>query len=330
MEENNKDAKAVFIINPTYYGVTSDLERIVQVAHDHDMLVLVDEAHGAHFHFNAGLPKSAMACGADMSAISLHKTGGSLTQSSALLLKSAYLDRHTVMTILNLSRTTSASYLLMASIDVARKQLAVSGEKMLELLIEKCNLARTEINKIPGLICFGKELNTVYEGFDYDLTKIGVNVNGIGLTGFEVYNILRDEYNIQVELSDRCNILAIASLGDMGESIDILVSALKDIAEKRASVPLEIATLYDVKHATIISPRDAFYANKVSVELDDAIGEISGESIMAYPPGIPIITPGEKITGEIIDYIKFLKGSKTLMTDAEDPEVNRINILSLY
>ncbi|QEK13655.1 aminotransferase class I/II-fold pyridoxal phosphate-dependent enzyme [Crassaminicella thermophila] len=328
----NSDAKAVFIINPTYYGATSDVKEIVKLAHKHGMVVLVDEAHGAHFPFHPELPQSAMELGADMAAVSLHKTGGSLTQSSVLLLNEGLIDKNTVKTILNLTQTTSASYLLMGSLDVARKMLVTQGEKVLSKILKLTKNARDEINKIDGFYAFGKELIGKPGVYNFDETKLGINVTGLGLTGFEVYDLLRDEYNIQVELGDVLNILAIVSVGDGEKSIEALIKALRDISEKyRGSQGTQIkyAKIALENPEVIVSPRNAFYARKKLVKLDEAEGEVSGESIMAYPPGIPIVTPGERISKEMIYYIKFLKSQHSMLTDTQDPYVENIKVLGI-
>ncbi|WP_407647642.1 aminotransferase class I/II-fold pyridoxal phosphate-dependent enzyme [Clostridium brassicae] len=323
----NPDVKAVFLINPTYYGAVSDLKKIIKTAHKHGMVVLVDEAHGAHFRFHENLPKGAMELGADMAAASLHKTGGSLTQSSVLLLNEGLIDKNTVKTILNLSQTTSASYLLMASLDVARKMLVMDGEKVLSKILELTRKAREEINKIDGLYAFSKELVGEAGVYNFDETKLGVCVKGLGITGFKAYDILRDEYNIQVELGDVFNILAIVSVGDNEDSINTLVNALKDMSKKYKGNEFEFDKVALKNPQVIVSPRNAFYATKKIVKLDEAEGEISGESIMAYPPGIPIVTPGERISRDIIEYIKFLKNQHSMLTDTEDPYVERIKVL---
>ncbi|SHK19095.1 Arginine/lysine/ornithine decarboxylase [Anaerobranca californiensis DSM 14826] len=324
------DAKAIFLINPTYYGATSNIKEIVEIAHQHSMAVLVDEAHGAHMGFHKEFPPSAMELGADMSAVSLHKTGGSLTQSSLLLLKKGIIDPFTVKTNLNLTQTTSASYLLMSSLDVARKQLATKGEEILTKVLKLVRDAREEINKIDGLYAFGKELVGTPGVYGFDETKLGVNVRKLGLTGFEVYDILRDHYKIQVELADYYNIMAIVSLGDTERSLQALVAALKDIAVKfRKDVEIKMITNVLKNPAVIVSPRDAYYSSKRVVKLDDAVGEISGEAIMAYPPGIPVVAPGERITKEMIEYIKLLKEEETLLQGTEDPYIEYIKVLGL-
>ncbi|MFZ5968607.1 MAG: aminotransferase class I/II-fold pyridoxal phosphate-dependent enzyme [Bacillota bacterium] len=324
------DAKAIFIVNPTYYGAISDLKSIVQIAHRYGMAVLVDEAHGAHMNFHPELPDDAIALGADMCAVSTHKTGGSLTQSSLLLLREGIVDAKKVKTTLNLTQTTSASYLLMVSIDLARRQLATKGEDILTEVLGLSRWAREEINKIDGLYSFGRELIGTPGVYHFDETKLGVNVRNLGLTGFEVYDILRDDYNIQAELGDMYNVLAIISVGDTQESLSALVEALKDIAVKyRRDEEVKLTKGILENPDIIVSPRDAYYSEKRIVKLEDAVGEISGESIMAYPPGIPVVTPGEKISREIVEYIKVLKEEESLLQGTEDPYVNHIKVLGI-
>lgn len=326
---NNPDAKAVFLINPTYYGSTSDLKSIVQLAHENDMAVLVDEAHGAHLHFHSDLPISAMEAGADLAAVSLHKTGGSLTQSSALLKKGDRISGKYVRKIINLNQTTSASYLLMTSLDVARKNLALDGNRMLNTVLEHCRSARNKINQMDGLYAFGKELEMDKGTHTFDETKLVVNVSGLGLTGFKVYDMLREQYGIQMELGDPDNILAIVSLGDCDKSLQTLVDALQDISNKHYSqkkMNLVVEKPHDVE--MVISPRDAFYADKERIALKDAVGRISGESVMAYPPGIPVITPGEYISEEVIEYIEFLKTEDTMLTDMDDISLETIKVIT--
>jgi len=324
------DAKAVFLINPTYYGATSNIKDIVRVARRNAMTVLVDEAHGAHMNFHDDFPMSAMEAGADMSAVSTHKTGGSLTQSSLLLLREGNIDPFIVKKNLALMQTTSASYLLMASIDVARKQLAIEGTELLQGVLDLTREARESINNIKGLYAFGTELIGTPGAHYFDESKLGVNVRKLGLTGFEVYDILIDKYNIQVELADYYNILAIISLGDTKEQLDALVAALGDIAEKyKKDEEIKVVNAFLKNPDVIVSPRDAFYSNKKAVKFEDAEGEISGESIMAYPPGIPIVSPGERISKDIIQHIMILKEEESLLQGTEDPYVEYVRVLGL-
>lgn len=327
--EEHPHAKAVFIINPTYYGAASDIKSIVEIAHKKGMAVLVDEAHGAHMGFNKNFPITAMEAGADMSAASIHKTAGSMTQSSALLLKSAIISSDRVGQVLNLLYTSSASYVLMCSLDIARKQLATKGGAMLDKAIELARWARDEINKIDGLYAFGKDLIGTPGCYNFDETKLGVNLKGIGLTGYYVESVLRKNYNIQIELSDLYNILGIVSIGDTKKSVQVIVNALADIASKSNNKnTLEVIATFE-NPEVMVSPRNAFYTPKKVVKLEDAEGEISGEMIMAYPPGIPIICPGEQLSRNIVKYIKVLKNENCHLQGASDPYVNYIKVLDI-
>ena len=207
--EQNPDAKAVLVNNPTYYGICSDLRTITKLAHQHGMKVLVDEAHGTHFYFGENLPVSAMAAGADMAAVSMHKTGGSLTQSSFLLSNHPDLHQGYIRQIINLTQTTSGSYLLLSSLDLSRRNLALHGKEIFARVKELAQYAREEINKLGGFYAFSSELIDGDAIFDFDTTKLSVHTRDIGLAGIEVYDLLRDEYDIQIEFGDIGNILAI-------------------------------------------------------------------------------------------------------------------------
>jgi arginine decarboxylase len=320
-------AGAVFLINPTYYGMSSDLKTIAALAHDKGLSVLVDEAHGAHLPFHKAFPLSAMAAGADMSAMSVHKTAGSLTQSSALL-AGTIPDPKKIRQALNLLNTSSASYILLCSLDIARKQLALKGRELLETAVQLAREAREEINAIDGLYAFGRELIGAPGCFGFDETKLSIHVGRLGLSGYEVESQLRKKYNIQVELSDMRNVLAVVTLGDRGEHLKRLVAALKDIAGschiKKGHSDLAVPIVPEL----VVTPRQAFFGQKKRVRLDASTGEIAGEMIMAYPPGIPVLGIGERITDEIIDYITLLKSEKCQLQGASDPHNESIRVLA--
>ena len=324
--ENNPDAVAVLVNNPTYYGICSDLKSIVEIAHGHGMKVLVDEAHGTHFSFSEKLPLSGMAAGADMSAVSMHKSGGSLTQSSILLLNGS-MNADYVRQIVNLTQTTSASYLLMASLDVSRRNLALNGKTSFEKVIDMSDYARKEINNIGGYYAYGRELINGTSVYDFDVTKLSVYTRDIGLAGIEVYDILRDEYDIQIEFGDISNILAYISIGDRKQDIERLVGALDDTRRlfKRDKAGMLSAEYVNPKVA--VPPRKAFYSDKVSLPLRASEGKICSGFVMCYPPGIPIRAPGELITKEIIEYIVYAKAKGCSMQGTEDFEVERLNVL---
>lgn len=321
--------KSVFVVNPTYYGAVSDLKSIVRAAHRRGASVLVDEAHGAHMAFNDDFPLTAMEVGADMSASSTHKTVGSLTQSSILLLRGNKITPERVKQTLGLIQSTSCSYLLMSSIDVARKQLALHGEDLLEETLYLARYARDTINLIPGLYAFGREWVGKPGCNEFDETKLGIHVRRLGLTGYEMEKILRYDYKIQVEMADLYNIMAIITLGDNKQDIDHLIEALEDIAKKQGIQEIKNATQIPHVPELIVSPRDAFYSHKKVVALENSVGEIAAEMIMAYPPGIPVVCPGERITQEIIDYVKVLKEERCQLQGTADPYVNYIRVLGM-
>lgn len=324
--EDNPDAVAVLVNNPTYYGICSDLKSIVKIAHEYGMKVLVDEAHGTHFSFNDDLPVSGMAAGADMSAVSMHKSGGSLTQSSILLLNKIMNADH-VRQIINLTQTTSASYLLMASLDISRRNLALNGKNSFAKVIQMASYAREEINDIGDYYAYGRELINGTSVYDFDVTKLAVYTRDLGLAGIEVYDILRDEYDIQIEFGDISNMLAYISIGDRLQDIERLVGALDDIKRlfKRDKAGMLSAEYVNPKVA--VPPRKAFYSEKISLPLRAAEGKICTEFVMCYPPGIPILAPGELITKEIIEYILYAKSKGCSMQGTEDFEVERLNVL---
>lgn len=324
--KDNPDAVAVFVNNPTYYGICSDMRSIVKIAHSHGMKVLVDEAHGTHFYFNENLPVTAMEAGADMAAVSMHKSGGSLTQSSLLLLNDT-VNADYVRQIINLTQTTSASYLLMVSLDVSRRNLALNGAKSFQKVMEMSEYARAEINDVGGYYAYGKELINGTSVYAFDVTKLAVYTRDIGLAGIEVYDILRDEYDIQIEFGDIGNILAYISIGDRIQDIERLVGAMYDI--KRLFSRDKTGMLADeyIAPKVAVPPRKAFYSEKVSLPVRQTEGKICGEFVMCYPPGIPILAPGELITKDIIEYIEYAKNKGCSMQGTEDFKVERLNVL---
>lgn len=324
--EENPDAVAVLVNNPTYYGICSDIKAIVKMAHDAGMYCLADEAHGTHFYFGDDMPVSAMEAGADMAAVSMHKSGGSLTQSSLLLIGPNVNMGH-VRQIINLTQTTSGSYLLMSSLDISRRNLALRGQEIFAKVINMANYARDEINAIGGYYAFGKELINGNSVFDFDPTKMSVHTRDIGLAGIEVYDILRDEYDIQIEFGDIGNILAYLSIGDRPQELERLVSALAEIRRRYQTDSNGLLSQEYIDPEVVTSPQEAFYAEKKSVPLRESVGCVCSEFVMCYPPGIPILAPGERITSEILDYIEYAKIKGCSMTGPEDPEILNLNVL---
>ncbi|MCA1034526.1 MULTISPECIES: aminotransferase class I/II-fold pyridoxal phosphate-dependent enzyme [Bacillus] len=300
------DAKGVLVINPTYFGISANLKEIVEIAHSYEVPVLVDEAHGVHIHFHEDLPMSAMQAGADMAATSVHKLGGSMTQSSILNVKGNLVSPKRVQSILSMLTTTSTSYLLLASLDVARRRLATEGKELIERTIDLAQYMRKEINEVDRLYCVGDEILETKAAYDYDPTKLIISVKELNVTGYDVEKWLREKFNIEVELSDLYNILCIITPGDTKQEADALLAALRELSagglqeteRKDAKVMLPNIPVLS------LTPRDAFYAETELVPFDESEGRIIAEFIMVYPPGIPIFIPGEIITKDNLVYIK--------------------------
>lgn len=326
--DENPDAKAVFIINPTYFGSCCDIKRVTAYAHKKGMIVLADEAHGSHFYFSKKMPCSAMDANADMATLSIHKGGGSLTQTSILLVKSKLVSDYNVMKAFNMITTTSPSSILIASLDAARKFLVFRGSEHLfraKLYAREC---AEQINKIPGFKCRGKDYFMKMGIFDFDETKLIVEVDKLKVNGFEVFRLLKDEYHIQPELSETYALLFLFALGTKESNVKILVNALKDISAKYydANVTYVDHHYNDSFPKLVMRPRSAFHAPLKRVGLANALGQISKECIMIYPPGIPIIVPGEEFDKSVIDTINFYKKTGADVI-SENPRCDEVNVV---
>jgi len=320
------EAKAVFVNNPTYYGICSNLPEIVEIAHAGGMAVLADEAHGTHFYFGEGMPKSAMVAGADMAGISMHKSGGSLTQSS-ILVAGPRMNAGHIRQIINLTQTTSGSYLLMSSLDVSRKNLVQNGKGIYRKVCELARYAREEINDIGDYYAYGRELANGDTVYDFDPTKLSVFTLDIGLAGIEVYEILRDEYGIQAEFGDVGNILAYLSIGDRERDIERLVSALSEIRRRYRRERADIIPMEYMNPEVVCTPQEAFYAENEVLPIEKSTGRICAESVMCYPPGIPMLSPGERVTQDILNYIRYMKERGGTLTGPEDSAVEYLRVL---
>jgi len=309
--ETNPRVKALLVINPTYYGVCADLRSVVELAHSYGVPVLVDEAHGAHLKFHNRLPLSAMQANADISATSLHKLGGSLTQTSLLNVRRGLVSVERVFSLLSMITTTSPSYILMASIDCARRNLAINGERIISEALSRADRFRSAINDIPGVKCFGNDMVGVSSSrFAYDPLKLCINVKGLGLTGIAVEGILRDEWNIEVEMSNLYNILCIVTLGTVDDDLSKLVRALRDLSARLYDASRQYPTVETIptpkRSPTVaFSPREAFFAETEDISLDECAGRAVADTISVYPPGIPILVPGEVITSDIVEYLRI-------------------------
>ena len=299
------EARAVFLTSPTYNGVATEVKKIADLCHRKGKILLVDEAHGPHLKFNDKLPMSAVDAGADLCVQSTHKILSALSQGSVLHHNSKLVDINRVKKIVSMLQTTSPQYLTLASIDLARRQAVLHGKEMFDKVIEAAEWARKEINeKIPNMRCLTKA-DIKDRNFDLDLTKITINVTKTGLSGYEVDSILAKEYNIQVDCSDTFNLIAIMGIGSDMNDVQKLVAALKDISKKYKGTQKNwILKIPSLTTEMVMTPREVFLSHDIKkIPLAKSVGHVSAQVLTPYPPGIPVVIPGERISKEICDYL---------------------------
>lgn len=301
--DTHPNAKVLCLTSPNYYGICADLERIIPYAHEKGVIVLVDEAHGPHLKFHPLLPTSALEAGADLCVQSTHKIIGGMTQASMLHARGTRIDLTMLSNVLRFVQTTSPSYILMASLDLARMQMATEGKKLLDKAIRLAEEARERINQLPGLSCFDKKMVG-----ELDVTKLTISVAGLGLTGFQVSQILNIQHGIQVEMADPFHILVIVSIGDHQADLNLLVKSLEKISQEYFS-PHPIPAKEAIRPPTFskryaMTPREAFFSETQYIHLEDAIEGTSAEVVTVYPPGVPVLIPGEVVTREAVTYLK--------------------------
>lgn len=333
------DVKAVYVVSPTYYGVAADLVRIGEIAHERGKLFLVDEAWGAHFHFHPALPISATAAGADLCINSTHKMLSAMSQCAMLHRCGDRVDQGRLEAVLKLFLSTSPNLVMVASLDVARMQMATEGAALLSRTIEIADDSRKRLNKIPGIYCFGRELIGNPGVFDFDPTKVTVTVKNIGYTGYEAEEILRRRYNVQLELADLFNCLALYTIGTTTQAADKLVTGVRELA--REDRPVDVFSPSGVLERRLktgtyqmpkipkmrLLPREAFLAETETVVFKKSAGRICAEVITPYPPGIPVISPGEEITKEIIAYLDLEMRAGVHMQGPFDKELKTIRVV---
>lgn len=323
------DAKAVLVTHPTYQGIGANLKEIARLTHRAGMRFLVDEAHGPHLQFHPDLPRPGMECGADICVQSSHKIISSMTQASLMLARRT-VDVLKLKRILSLLMTTSPSYILMASLDLARMQMATRGKELLDVAMMLAEDARQRINAMPGLLCPGRELAGRPGVHEVDVTKLCINIRGTGLSGYQIARQLNENFKIQVEFADLDTILLIVSIGNTAKDIARLLSALEAISRERASatktrretllLPMELPEV-------VLTPREAVFSETKKVSLQAAVGQISAEVFSPYPPGIPLLNPGERISGEVLRYLKALHSRGGRVQGQSDPELRTIKVV---
>lgn len=306
--KNDNDIKVVVVNYPSYYGVCSDIEAIAKIVHRHNRILIVDEAHGSHLVFHNSLPKSALEAGADIVIQSTHKTLPAFTQSSMVHVGTENVDVERLKLNMAIYQTTSPSYILLASIDYAVDYMDKYGYKQLNRVINKIDEITNYLKKLPDVTIYnGRDINIA--PYDFDKTKFLFKIEGI--TGTRLEKILRRDYKIQMELSDHYYCLALITPLDEDEDLEKLKLAIENISKNdkyiREISESRVVDVRTIKPKTILPPHKAFYSDKISVQLKESVNKISGEFIIPYPPGIPILTPGEEVTEGIITYIERLR-----------------------
>lgn len=322
------EAKALALVYPTYYGVTVDLPAIADFLHGQGMLLLVDEAHGPHLKFSAALPPQAIDAGADMAAQSTHKIAGSMTQTSMLLAKGGRVNHERIREAASLLQSTSPNQLLLASLDIARLQLARQGKELVGRAVSLAEKLRAEINKIDGLWSFGADYLQSEGASGLDLTKVTVSVRGLGISGSEAEHILRHAYKIQCELSDAYNLLFILSYADTTHECEVLLRALQRLArEHRGTGLFSVKTPFPAVPPLALTPREAFFADKERVAFAGAAGRTMAEQLMFYPPGIPVLSPGDTVTEESLAYIRTMQDLGLKVVGPEDAGLHTLKVV---
>lgn len=328
--DEHPDATLVSLVSPSYCGVASDLLGIAQVAHARGIPVHVDEAWGPEFHFHQDLPPSAMSSGIDTAVISTHKVLGSLTQAAVLNVQGSLVDVNRLGTTIDMVNTTSPSVLILASIDATRRQMALHGEELLDRTIQLAQDARRRLQAIPGVgVLDAAQLGVQ----NFDLTKLVVDVDGLQMTGYEVEDILRNRFAVGPEMSDQVGLVFLVTIADTQQSIDRLVDAFASISRERYTGTARRSHARSSGSVVtpgklVMTPRDAFFAVSREIPLAAAEGEISAELVLPYPPGIPVLAPGEVISADKIAYLQEGVAHGQYISGPADSTLATIRIVS--
>lgn len=318
--DSNLDAKAIILTYPTYYGTTYDLKSICEYAHSKDMVVIIDEAHGAHLELSNRLPKSAIIQGADIIVQSTHKTLPAFTQASMLHIKGNRVDEKKILSMLRFLESSSPSYLLLNSLELAVDIYEKHGHELMENLLNTIEEFKLKFKDRENILIYN----------EMDKTKIFISLKDLGITGYDLDEILRRDYKIQVELSNYYGVLLICTIGNDKEDFHRLEKALEDLLLKIKEKNVLEDTKYPESIPTkVLNPREAFYSSKKTIKIEDSIGKISGEYIIPYPPGISLISPGEIITQEIIAYIQQGVKNGMIVSGLKDINLEYIDIIDI-
>lgn len=316
--------KGLILVSPTYYGVAGNLRKLIEVAHQHHLIVLADEAHGPHLRFLSSSMEDALQAGADGVAQSAHKMLGAFTGASWFHLQGDRISSEQIRSSLLLLQTTSPNYPLLASLDGARRQLAKEGKTRWSGIEQLAKQLREEINHIEGLRCLTEK---DVPGRALDPCKITVNLSGLGITGQQGATWLRNQWDIQPELTDERNVLFLLTYSDGIDEVDRLLNSLDHLSVEMREKHAFPFFQKDENQNPLrkfskpkLTPRETFFSSKRSVPLMSAVGKIAGEIVSFYPPGIPLVWPGEVISEEVLQQI--LVGKKAGLTLAGPKDQN--------
>ncbi|MDW8804094.1 ornithine decarboxylase [Streptomyces scabiei] len=325
------DAKGMLLITPTDWGTCADVRGVARVCHEHDVPLIVDEAWGAVFPFHPGLPPWGMDAEADLVVTSVHKTGGAIEQSSVFHLQYDRVSAEVLKQREDLLGTTSASSLVYATLDGWRRQMVEQGHDLLDSALHRAERIRATAGELPGLRPMGGEV--VEEGLaaSYDPLKIVIDVRDLGISGMQAAEWLRTNRQVDTGGSDTCRISASITYADDDETEKTLLDALRALTENAGSIerqpPVHLPDPSALELEQAMSPRDAFFADADHVPADQAPGRIAAETVSPYPPGVPVIAPGEVITAEILDYLRSGVEHGVLIPDAADPSVRTLRVV---
>jgi arginine/lysine/ornithine decarboxylase len=333
LELEGKKAAAVFITSPTYHGICSNLSDISELCHYRKIPLIVDEAHGAHLGFHSELPSSALQQGADLTVQSTHKVLCSLTQSSMLHMSGDIVDKEKISRCLQTLQTTSPSYLLLASLDAARSQLSESPDTVFNQAIKLANEAKCSLKQFPGISVLENSSFPTIPAIDP--LRLTVGFWELGLSGYEADEILYRDFGIVCELVGNKSITYALNLGTCRDHVQRLLSGIKHLAatypsiqQPKDGVLTERAPFDDI--ITSLTTRDAFFASKRKVTIKESIGKVSGELICPYPPGIPVLIPGEVITERAVNYLLHVRSEGADISGASDPLLSSIVVCDVH
>ncbi|MBW2578738.1 MAG: DegT/DnrJ/EryC1/StrS family aminotransferase, partial [Deltaproteobacteria bacterium] len=319
-------ARAVFLVEPTYVGTLSDIAAHAEVAHAHGIPLVIDQAWGAYFGFHPEIPKHALQAGADAMVTSAHKTLPAYTQSALVFARTERIDRDRLERAFEATATTSPSGTIAASADAARALLEQEGEQLLGNLLQIVDHARDRLRKVSGLVLLD---DVVDRSVILDRSKIAINISGTGATGLAIEDHMVAA-GMPVELADRDTVVPILSINDDLTSIDRFVDGVTAAIEQERSTPRPVlpSISWTVDPEVVISPRDAFFAPHSTVPVEEAIGMVSAEVVAPYPPGIPVLAPGERITSEAVEGLRQAMADGTQVRYAADRTLATFQVVS--